>query len=1225
MEQLREKPLPPLPPPSPPRSPSLLQRPTASPNARHHRQHLQPDANVSSSLSHRRTGSGASKPGDQNSRHIGDFEFVDGSQLQVESSSDSDDFRPTNRRRPAQHGRSMSHPFPSLFSGMKKKKASRPAADAGGSRFLDPGASDDDSDDLAPGPKPPAGQGHPKHGQTTGSKDLTTGNCMTCGSLARWPKHLTVFRCTICVTVNDLRPTELGSRPTGEPKHDRHGENDQGSTYAQPVSLEHTKLLVRSCLRDVIASSLPRRAGAGASLATQGLMPPPTSNGYNRAVFWGSEAEAQDDHGGRRLFSNLNTPELVESPLEEPDPFDSTDRHRPPRSYSTSYTDKRPVVQAIPGQPSGSASCAMPGGGGEVDPRKIFRALEDYLATCFTSWRSLNSSFGGPRRSNPSAAIKVEEPRRRFRAPDAQSHRGSGSSSSQADCPIAELDPKLLLLGDFAENGMWWTGGQDGSFPGRTRPVTSGRTEDAPVPPTPRSLNIEWAELEEWYSTIINAGKPWRAVYDGMVAAGTLQPATDAALRKLEAQILVAQEHAQRLLLKATETLLKRPGRPLVEPADLRFLLLILANPLLSAKCRMFTGHYGRPGDRERSNARGGAGATSGNGPAAGQHSGIIKRILGMVSNSPNECHNQLINWLARYPEPRFMEAKDVVGGFLAYRLMRQKEKKQESRVDVTGGLIPNMSAGRSAAALHAALGQSGRQSKKGKEVAQKMVFSDDWQIKAAARVMSLIFVANNLRSPARNPRAPPSGHAGAEMDRARGLVHARGQLLPTSDFYMTLLDDSDLMTDFEAWESRRGRFSFCQYPFLLSIWAKIQILEHDAKRQMSKKARDAFFDTLMGHGMFEQYLNLTVRRDCLVEDSLRAVSEVIGSGSEDIKKGIRITFKGEEGVDAGGLRKEWFLLLVREVFNPDHGLFIYDEDSQFCYFNPYSFETSDQYFLVGVVLGLAIYNSTILDIALPPFAFRKLLAAAPMPAKSASTHPRTVMTYTLDDLAEFRPRLARGLRQLLEYDGDVESTFCLDFVVDVDKYGSIERVPLTPGGENKAVTNSNRREYVDLYVRHLLDTAVFRQFDPFKRGFFTVCGGNALSLFRPEEIELLVRGSAESLDISSLRTAAEYDGWATDAEDTEPTVRWFWELLEEATPTEQRHLLVFVTGSDRIPATGAASLVIRLLCLGDDCERYPTARTCFNTLALWRYRTKKKLARKLWDAVHESEGFGLK
>lgn len=244
-------------------------------------------------------------------------------------------------------------------------------------------------------------------------------------------------------------------------------------------------------------------------------------------------------------------------------------------------------------------------------------------------------------------------------------------------------------------------------------------------------------------------------------------------------------------------------------------------------------------------------------------------------------------------------------------------------------------------------------------------------------------------------------------------------------------------------------------------------------------------------------------------------------------------------------------------------------------------------------------------------------------------------MSYTLDDLAEFRPRLAKGLRQLLEYDADIISSLCLEFAVDIDKYGTTERVPLCPGGESRAVTSANRREYVDLYVKYLLDTAVSRQFEPFKRGFFTVCGGNALSLFRPEEIELLVRGSDEPLDIRALRVSAEYENWGPEKtpqgqplpppDQTEPTLRWFWDSFDRANVKDQRSLLAFITGSDRIPAMGAASLTIRISCLGEDSGRYPTARTCFNSLQLWRYSSREQLERLLWGAVHESEGFGLK
>lgn len=306
--------------------------------------------------------------------------------------------------------------------------------------------------------------------------------------------------------------------------------------------------------------------------------------------------------------------------------------------------------------------------------------------------------------------------------------------------------------------------------------------------------------------------------------------------------------------------------------------------------------------------------------------------------------------------------------------------------------------------------------------------------------------------------------------------------------------------------------------------------------------------------------------------------------------------------------------------------MFLYDEDSQYCYFNPNSLESTDQYFLVGVVLGLAIYNSTILDVPLPPFAFKKLLASVPGHGMNPLAHAPPTLRYTLDDLAEYRPRLARGLQQLLEYEGDVESTFALDFAVENERYGLVTSVPLCESGENRPVTKSNRREYVDLYIRHALDGSIRRQFEPFRRGFYNVCGGNAFSLFRPGEIELLIRGSNEPLDVNSLRAVAEYQNWDCKQPDgVEPVVSWFWETFDRAEPGEQRKLLSFITGSDRIPATGATSLRIKLSCLGDDCLRFPVARTCFNQLSLWRYRTRQKLEYVLWRAVKESEGFGLK
>lgn len=42
------------------------------------------------------------------------------------------------------------------------------------------------------------------------------------------------------------------------------------------------------------------------------------------------------------------------------------------------------------------------------------------------------------------------------------------------------------------------------------------------------------------------------------------------------------------------------------------------------------------------------------------------------------------------------------------------------------------------------------------------------------------------------------------------------------------------------------------------------------------------------------------------------------------------VKFKGEEGLDYGGIAREWLHLLSREMLNPQYGLFQYSRDDQY-------------------------------------------------------------------------------------------------------------------------------------------------------------------------------------------------------------------------------------------------------------------------------------------------------
>ncbi|KAI9931736.1 putative E3 ubiquitin-protein ligase [Aspergillus wentii] len=1133
------------------------------------------------------------------------------------------------------HTRSISHPFPSPFGKRRNRSIST-------REFLD---SDDDDDEVTftPAPLPTSPKGKPLPRLPPG-EELVTGKCMTCSSTVRWPRNLNVFRCTECLTVNDLEPYKDSNDPAG------HGHLVKEATppaptiprKAMPISVKRTRALIDGCvssyLRNLLDAPAPRVSPNRNQNGNHVAVGNPSKSPNQTSGYLSDPRPPMDPRSRSSSASTPRKPEVMSGSPNKPLPYltpvphgEGQMRIRSNSAHNAPNGDRLP--REATRQPD-------PGAKDKLGRPPIFKALEEYIISSFRGCDCLNNSFTTAQFSPPASE----------NSPPTNSQNSTATSmvSDSSQAAIFEPDAKTLLIGDIAENSTFWMNDWTQSNGLRHAP-SKEKLSSSSRPVTSRSPRINWAEMVQWYQLVLTAGTSWVEQWTGMEPLDIANEEDSLKSKRwhsinmsvIEREITDARLHVHRTLLKATENLLKRPRRPLKKPEEVRFLLILLANPLIypsspHSKAHAAAsaarderrpshprdGHKLAPGDAKPSSRR--ELSSSSRTGGSGHHSGIIKRILGLLANLSNDCHHYLVSWFSRFSVGQFEKIVDLVGSFVTYRLTRQHGRKRSaSTKNEDDSLVPSFSsaAGHTPAEFHAAInGRSSNKPAKDKQD-KPVVYGEDWQVRVAARVMSLLFTANNANV-SRKSDSVPGQEAGPATKHPGGR---RGHLIPISSFYNTLLDYSDLVADFEAWESKASKFSFCQYPFFLSIWAKIHVLEHDARRQMEVKAREAFFNSILSRKAISQYLVLKVRRDCLVEDSLRGVSEVVGSSQEEIKKGLRIEFLGEEGVDAGGLRKEWFLLLVREVFDPHHGLFLYDEDSQYCYFNPFCFESSEQFFLVGTLLGLAIYNSTILDIALPPFAFKKLLAAAPQSNGPQTSTSRSSFKCTLDDLAEYRPVLAKGLRGLLDFEGDVTETFCYDFVAQVDRYGEVIEVPLCPGGEKRPVTNSNRREFVDLYIQYLLDTAVTRQFEPFKRGFFSVVGGNALSLFRPEEIELLVRGSDDALDVASLRAVATYDNWSVARPESVPVVKWFWEFFEQTNPQAQRKILSFITGSDRIPAMGATSLMIRLACLGDDSSRYPTARTCFNTLGLYRYDRKEKLERKLWDAVINSEGFGLK
>uniref|UniRef100_A0A4W5NHX3 HECT and RLD domain containing E3 ubiquitin protein ligase 3 n=1 Tax=Hucho hucho TaxID=62062 RepID=A0A4W5NHX3_9TELE len=419
-----------------------------------------------------------------------------------------------------------------------------------------------------------------------------------------------------------------------------------------------------------------------------------------------------------------------------------------------------------------------------------------------------------------------------------------------------------------------------------------------------------------------------------------------------------------------------------------------------------------------------------------------------------------------------------------------------------------------------------------------------------------------------------------------------------------------DIQEDYLKWFLSKAEISsvtLCAYPFILNAQAKTTMLQTDAELQMQMAVSGANMHNVFMLLTLEPllarnpFLVLHVRRDHLVSDALR---ELTIYSDVDLKKPLKVIFDGEEAVDAGGVTKEFFLLLLKELMDPVYGMFTQFTQSNLLWFSDKCFVEHNWFNLIGIICGLAIYNSTVVDLHFPLVLYKKLLGVAP----------------TLEDLKELSPTEGRSLQQLLDHEeDDVEETFCLNFITR-EYYGLTEVKELIPGGDRITVDKNNREEFVEAYLKYMFRDSVSELYQAFSSGFLKVCGGKILSLFQPSELMAMVVGN-NNYNWEEMEKNAVYKG---EYSASHPTVRMFWEVFHEFPLEKKKRFLLFLTGSDRIPIHGMESLRIAIQSTSAEEHYLPVAHTCYNLLDMPRYQTKETLHRRLTQAVEQYEGFSL-
>ncbi|KAI9848797.1 MAG: hypothetical protein M1838_000378 [Thelocarpon superellum] len=357
--------------------------------------------------------------------------------------------------------------------------------------------------------------------------------------------------------------------------------------------------------------------------------------------------------------------------------------------------------------------------------------------------------------------------------------------------------------------------------------------------------------------------------------------------------------------------------------------------------------------------------------------------------------------------------------------------------------------------------------------------------------------------------------------------------------------------------------------------------------------------------------LQLSVRRDQVFLDSFKSLYFKTG---EEMKYGkLSIRFHGEEGVDAGGVTREWFQAMSRQMFNPDYALF-QPVESDRTSFHPNKLSAiNPEHFMffkfIGRIIGKALYEGRVLDCHFSRPVYKRILG----------------QSVSVKDMEKLDLSYYTSLRWML----DTPDVHLLDltFVAESDAFGEQKRVNLKENGHLIAVTDENKHEYVRLMAEHHLTGSIQEQLEHFLRGFHDIVPAELISIFSEQELELLISGLPD-IDVDDWKNNTEYHNYTASS----PQMQWFWRAVRSFDKEERAKLLQFVTGTSKVPLNGFKELegmngFSRFNIHRDfgSKDRLPSSHTCFNQLDLPEYDSYEMLRKQVFLAMTVgSEYFGF-
>ena len=371
----------------------------------------------------------------------------------------------------------------------------------------------------------------------------------------------------------------------------------------------------------------------------------------------------------------------------------------------------------------------------------------------------------------------------------------------------------------------------------------------------------------------------------------------------------------------------------------------------------------------------------------------------------------------------------------------------------------------------------------------------------------------------------------------------------------------------------------------------------------------------------------LVISRKNIFDESY---NQFMTSTELNLHRNIQIYFIEEVAHDAGGVEREWYSTIFKEIFS-EKKKFFYKIDTKneakgtFFISNEinekYSEKKDKYYSFIGVLFAKALLDKILIPYKLNPIILKFFIFSNDNTANINSI-------FNLDDIKYYDLEIYNSLNHLLTT--NLDNNEDIFFVWNING----KEIELIDNGKNILVKNNNKQLFINKVIELICYKSIEIELNSLKEGFATLIPFNYIKIFNIEELSFVLSGQS-IINLKDWKLNTVYKG---DLKEKSQVIQFFWEVLSELNNEQLLLFYKFCTGSIGIPVDGFSSIsgprnkimkfTIECIKKNDDnkkCNKLITAQTCFNSIILPEYKTKEEMKKAIYIILeNDTNYFGL-